>query len=205
MKKLITGLLSCFAVVILMVPMAFAQTPDGETPANEGVCDELQYNSTSGLYGLCVAFCEAQDAEATFDPTTGEITFAEDARPSNPKLLEIYNRKKTEYDPPMPCVNVVEAGCPCWTEAEIAAIGTDGQFCLRDNPRNSTFINNDARELALGRLKRDMSGNFCALTTHAPNPELIRRQDIDDTQLAICQTSIVDQCVARGVEIIVRN
>ena len=99
-----------------MVPMAHAQTPDGETPANEGVCDELLYNSTPGLYGLCVAFCEAQDAEATFDPATGEVTFAEDAKPSNPKLLEIYNRKKDDYDPPMPCVNVVEQGCPCWTD-----------------------------------------------------------------------------------------
>lgn len=45
---------------ILFYSPAFAQTPDGETPANEGVCDEL-IGLTPGLYGLCVAFCEAQD------------------------------------------------------------------------------------------------------------------------------------------------
>jgi len=49
-------------------PPAMDQTPDGETPANEGVCDALQADGTTkGLYGLCVAFCEAQDAEATWN------------------------------------------------------------------------------------------------------------------------------------------
>ena len=45
---------------ILFTGTLYAQTPDGETPANEGVCDELMFY-TPGLYGLCVAFCEAQD------------------------------------------------------------------------------------------------------------------------------------------------
>ncbi len=42
--------------------VAVAQTPDGETPANEGVCDELLI-ATPGLYGLCVAYCEALECD----------------------------------------------------------------------------------------------------------------------------------------------
>ncbi|MGI9330105.1 MAG: hypothetical protein ACR2QB_05260, partial [Gammaproteobacteria bacterium] len=46
-------------VVLSQVPVQ-AQTPDGETPAIEDVCDGL-IGGTPGLYGLCVAYCEAQD------------------------------------------------------------------------------------------------------------------------------------------------
>lgn len=114
MKSLRISILSLlFASLSMFGLTALAQTPDGETPANEGVCDEL-VGTTPGLYGLCVAFCEAQDAEASID-ATGEVTFAEDSRPSNPKLLEAYNRKRVEGDPPMPCVNEEVGERPYWT------------------------------------------------------------------------------------------
>ena len=41
---------------------AVAMTPDDATPANEDVCLDLK-NYTPGLYGLCVAYCEAQDLD----------------------------------------------------------------------------------------------------------------------------------------------
>ena len=45
---------------------AIASTPDGMTPANEGVCDMLKDGGyTKGLYGLCVAYCEAQDLDTS--------------------------------------------------------------------------------------------------------------------------------------------
>ena len=47
-------------VIILLFGATYAQTPDGETPANQGVCDEV-LGATPGLYGLCIAYCEAQD------------------------------------------------------------------------------------------------------------------------------------------------
>lgn len=46
------------ALFITAVP-ARAQTPDGDTPAVEDVCDGL----TRSAFGLCNAFCEAQDCE----------------------------------------------------------------------------------------------------------------------------------------------
>ena len=36
------------------------RTPDGSTPAEEATCDGLKHG-TPGLYGLCIAFCEAHD------------------------------------------------------------------------------------------------------------------------------------------------
>jgi hypothetical protein len=43
--------------VLAFTPMSLAQTADGETPAEEPVCDDLN----GALYGLCVAYCEAMD------------------------------------------------------------------------------------------------------------------------------------------------
>jgi hypothetical protein len=41
-------------------------------------------------------------------------------KPSNPNLLEAYNRKKQPSDPAMPCIN--ELGCPCWSLEELAGL-----------------------------------------------------------------------------------
>ena len=81
---------------------AFAQTQDGVTPAEEGVCDALKAAGvTKGLYGLCVAYCEAE------------------AQSEN--VLENYNRKRAEDDPEMPCVEPPTASCPCWTAEMLQA------------------------------------------------------------------------------------
>ena len=55
-----------FVALATISGSANALTPDGETLANEGVCDVLQGGSP-GLYGLCVAYCEAQDLDDAQD------------------------------------------------------------------------------------------------------------------------------------------
>jgi len=107
----------------------YAQTPDGDTPANEGVCDAL-LNATPGLYGLCIAYCEAQDL--------GDIDFSDDdavqkAMP-NQRILENYNRRKGAYDPEMPCL-ISRPVCPCFTISEIMSIEQPIQaesFCYQE-------------------------------------------------------------------------
>lgn len=91
-------------VVFLGAGSSLAQTPDGETPANEGVCDPL-VGGTPGLYGLCVAYCEAQDY-LTVDP--GE--------PPSEKILNAYNKRRNSGDPEMPCI---QDPCPCWSENDL--------------------------------------------------------------------------------------
>ncbi len=123
MEKIIATIILSVAVTILMAPSTLAQTPDGETPANEGVCDELQ-GATPGLHGLCVAFCEAQDhSDVLVAITEQEMHALEDAAPSG-RILANYNKKKKEGDPAMPCITVarVTDPCPCWGEAELAEI-----------------------------------------------------------------------------------
>jgi len=88
--------------MILFTGILYAQTPDGITPANEDVCDPLK-GGTPGLYGLCVAYCEAQDFDRVGLLNNGN---------SKIRLLQNYNKKKTEADPTMPCL--IPTGCPCF-------------------------------------------------------------------------------------------
>lgn len=94
-------LISFFLVTSFFGLPAMAQTADGVTPAVEGVCDDLKNPGVSkGLYGLCVAYCEAEA--------------------SSEAVLRNYNRKKSETDPEMPCLEVV-VQCPCWDTDTLAA------------------------------------------------------------------------------------
>jgi hypothetical protein len=93
---------------------ATAQTPDGKTPAEETVCNVL-IGATPGLYGLCVAYCEAHDADIlspSGDPAELNVP--------NRNILQNYNEKKTEFDPPMPCVQ--PGGCSCWTADQLSML-----------------------------------------------------------------------------------
>jgi len=101
---------------------ANSQTPDGQTPAEETVCDPLRADGiTKGLYGLCVAFCEAQDyAELATPITDAELAILETNAPAG-RILENYNKKKQATDPAMPCI-LVEEPCPCWSAEELASI-----------------------------------------------------------------------------------
>lgn len=134
MKYLFSTGILCIAAGFLMEAPAVAQTLDGETPANEGVCDGLQ-GTTPGLYGLCVAFCEAQDHAALSVPITEEeLEALEDDIPSG-RILANYNKKKKAGDPDMPCIKVEEP-CPCWDSAEFdqaTLSGTPFNSCRRWN------------------------------------------------------------------------
>ena len=53
---------TAFASIVLLSPPSYAQTADGQTPAEEHVCD----GNTGALWGLCVAYCEAMDCDYAF-------------------------------------------------------------------------------------------------------------------------------------------
>ena len=54
-------LLAGASLVLATVHPAVTQTPDGETPAEEEACEK--YAGQGARYGLCVAYCEAQDCD----------------------------------------------------------------------------------------------------------------------------------------------
>ena len=53
--------------VSLLAAGAFAQTPDGRTPAEESVCTDA--GLTGAAFGLCNAYCEAQDCDVHDRPS----------------------------------------------------------------------------------------------------------------------------------------
>jgi len=57
--KIFTGI---FLMNIFMFgSMAYAKTPDGETPAVESVCSDLDFEGK--MFGICNAYCEAMDCD----------------------------------------------------------------------------------------------------------------------------------------------
>ncbi len=120
MKRLVVARSAALLLGTLAITVVGAQTPDGVTPVNEGVCDELK-DGTPGLYGLCVAFCEAQDIASIEQPITEEdLATLEGSAPSG-KILANYDKKKQPGDPEMPCIKVEEP-CPCWSAEELAEL-----------------------------------------------------------------------------------
>ena len=126
----------CLVALLIYAPPALAKTPDGETPATEAVCDELKAPGvTPGLYGLCVAYCEAHDVDVLPAGSRGN---------SADRILANYTKKKKGSDPDMPCLEIpapasepepvpppppVVQVCPCWTPSEASAVDgvlTDG-------------------------------------------------------------------------------
>lgn len=90
--------------------VARAQTADGETPAEETVCDE----EMGALKGLCNAYCEAMDCHLDEGIHASPEACG--------RVLENYHKKSGNIDPPC-----LEAGC-----AETAAREADAAFyeCL---------------------------------------------------------------------------
>jgi len=83
-----------FALLLICTGAVLAQTPDGQTPAEETVCD----NETGAAYGLCNAYCEAMDCES--DAPHASATACSKVRS---KFMQITGRD-------LPCEAVT---CPC--------------------------------------------------------------------------------------------
>jgi hypothetical protein len=94
-------------------------TLDGSTPAEEDTCDVLRHGSP-GLYGLCIAFCEAHDCVPDFSL---EDPFV-DCKKNDRKILDKYRDRMKDGDPDMPCLPSAgedpETACPCWSRDQLA-------------------------------------------------------------------------------------
>ena len=207
MKKLFTTLLSFVAVAIIMSPSALAQTPDGETPASESVCDVL-LKGTPGLFGLCVAYCEAQDADIT--------VFSRDIlnRASHQRLLDNYNKKKREGDPDMPCLRMA---CPCWNADDIDAIESGkGASCFysQSGEGNAEYQFSPPEKgppcSGIAVLKTGgKEGNSCFYRNNVPDPNDPENciagmtstvLDLTSEEVAACNQAIADGAATNGVQ-----
>lgn len=177
---LVTGLASSVVSV--------AATPDGETPANEGVCDVLKTNATPGLYGLCVAYCEAQDLDIVGDKET----------PNN-KILANYRKKMNAGDPDMPCIKVP---CPCWSNAELAAItiqaGLGDSLACSSTATTVQIRNNTPLHLQFAIADIGRMPPLCRYTNTLSVPRISRRLDIGAAEAQSCYDQVRAACAALG-------
>lgn len=140
---------------VLLIPWAAMAGP----PSAGGVCDELKGN-TPGLYGLCVAYCEAQDLG---DP---EVTAGKQSAFS---LLAAYERKRGPEDPDMPCLAQQlppppDAECPCWNSQALMDGLPSPTSCFSGAEYMNVF-----QETASGGKSADLAfpvvflGRFCSV------------------------------------------
>lgn len=153
--KIIARTTTFFLLLLLCSGVVLAKTPDGQPPSEETVCDVLREPGiTPGLFGLCNAYCEAQDCHL----------YSEADRPrSCERLLHNYNRKKTDSDPDMPCADAI---CPCLAgvdledlEGETECDGNTASFEngaeLNVNPEGCIFTAPDGQVTSVSPLSPD--------------------------------------------------
>ncbi|MDE1464323.1 hypothetical protein [Spartinivicinus poritis] len=152
-----------FSVVFSVVSVStHAKTPDGMTPAEETVCDVL-IDATPGLFGLCNAYCEAQDLGPDSNKNSME------------QLLSNYNKKKTENDPDMPCLAVVEPEpeCPCC-------------HLVKNLPDMCTTVTDDGVFISVifegGSASVNLGRGACSFTD-ADTMETVRMQSAEDIEV----------------------
>ena len=162
--------------------VAVAQTPDGETPANEGVCDSLQ-GATPGLFGLCNAYCEAQDLD-TFDKN-----------PPNDRILANYRKKMKAGDPDMPCLQVP---CPCYSAEELASITADGVAAACPSSTDKIQIIDNAPRTHFAEADQNAGRERCRYIDLNTDPRTIRSFQITAEEAASCYTQVADACASVG-------
>jgi hypothetical protein len=207
-KYPLAGFACTLVLGILSAQTTLASTPDGFTPPNEGVCDPLQADGISkGLYGLCVAFCEAQDWADEAIPTSEEGLLAlEQGKPSG-RILANYNKKKGASDPDMPCI-LVQEPCPCWNAAEIASIdgvvdgGTAYAACSTFSTYQITIIGED--EVPLPPYNQHYAYSqvigtpACGYSDPTSSPPVQRQVTITPEQFQACEVQVQQQAQAIG-------
>ena len=193
MTKLHTFILSTLAAALgfaLALPApsqtASAQTPDGETPAEESVCDvvHVQNGGSPGLYGLCVAYCEAQDCHLSDD---GDVP--QSCINTSEKLLAKYeSRRDPAVDPEMPCLPQ-GTECPCWTQELLDSLSPDYSSACSVAPDGSVS-------------QWTAEGSYIGVTQNFPGlqqcvlvqPGSVFVAQVTDEELAACQAQTADFC-----------
>jgi hypothetical protein len=162
------------AMTIIAVPLAgHAQPPQ------DGVCSELK-GGTPGLFGLCVAFCEAQDLGEA-----GEI----DTNESAMSLLANYDRKRRAGDPDMPCL-APEASCACWDAATLeAALPSPDECRVTATKLYARQETAGVRSYAEANASNSFFGNYCDIQDGVSGSGFTMWQPLlSGTELAGCKT-----------------
>jgi hypothetical protein len=114
-----------FALLLICTGAALAQTPDGETPAEETVCD----SENGAAFGLCNAYCEAMDCDSD-DPQASETACTK----VRSKFMNIAGHD-------LPC-EAPPATCPCLGNVffDYVLASVDVDMCRLNDPNLGTVL-----------------------------------------------------------------
>jgi hypothetical protein len=171
-----TWVLVYCCLLLLVAGAAFAKTPDGKPPSVETVCD----NEKGVLFGLCNAYCEAQDCT---DPNQHSSNTACE------QLIK--NWEKHAEGRPFPC----ETKCPCADMLELFAQIETGQVQVTD----CVFLPNP------NRIQVEVEGGEFATISDGP-PGACSVKDghegfveLTPQELLVCRVTLRRAVESRGV------
>lgn len=133
--------------VILFSIYAQAQTPDGQTPAEETVCD----GETGAAFGLCNAYCEAMDCDS------------DTPQASEKACSKVAEKFENLTGGSLPC----EENCPCAGEGGIWAFFSEPTSCTIFPSLEAIGLSNGLDQIfVLGNPEDD--GGICGSSREEP-------------------------------------
>jgi len=159
------------AFLVALLP-ASAKTPDGQTPAEETVCDD----QSGAAYGLCTAYCEAMDCDSP----------APHASPTGcSRVAANYTRITGE---PLPC----DVTCPCPEELPLFAAFVNGTEPVVECAATPTTISVSAADQEFSIVVSTAEG-FCSDNGLAPFVPLTGAEAL------VCRLLLRDTAEAQGI------
>jgi hypothetical protein len=164
------------------------------------VCDEL-VGATPGLYGLCVAYCQAGELPRAMAKANGKPDRLADLAEKKEAVLQRFNAARGAGDPEMPCIR--QDACPCWSGEQ-----TSSAFWLsRSRAPQCSFL--DQAPLAVSTLSAgSITGGDSAMLMAYANHDLGIRmcyftdtstgtatlQQVSDRDARVCATQVSATC-----------
>jgi hypothetical protein len=158
--------------LLLVSLFVFFSSSLSAAPATKGICEGAGLKAkgvTNGLFGLCVAYCEAGA--------------------NSERVLENYNLKKKDSDPAMPCLTDTEPtlSCECWNTLTASQIGEgmSPSSCALDPAEDALYY-----EDGLGGVEyltvssgacfhyNSLTGDFSSVQNLEPDHETVCRGEI---------------------------
>jgi hypothetical protein len=158
---------------LALVPFAAAaQTSDGQTPAQESVCN----GQTGAAYGLCTAFCEAMDCDSTA-PAASPTACS--------RVLDNFVRVAGQQPP---CL------CPCaagyaTVQQAAASAGLPASFCEIGESESQVHFGSPAIRLNLVYYPGQAA--FCTAWNNSGTPEA-SVSPLTPGQVAACRSIIAN-------------
>jgi hypothetical protein len=132
MRKIFLTL--AFGFLLVSTGLSRAETPDGQTPSEETVCD----GQIGAAYGLCTAYCEAMDCDSAAPHASATA------------CSRVQGHFEQITGQPLPC----EATCPCVDALPFFRDFVDGTaqaaVCLEDSSFTSLVTAEDDFALVAG-------------------------------------------------------